>query len=213
MSAHKSSKSSTSISPIRRQLTTPKLPISQKHPSLWPYYTYLTILSARLAHLQGNPRFAHNTLKRLLSNSLISTSSPHMPSDPPHILYTTHLALIHSHIIKALSSSNPGPNTPTKCTTIPALQRTLGAILDLHVLALSRAPASSSSLTQKDSHAQVALLSRYLFLHALVQYGEWARVDHGGQCAGGVTHQIRTHIAKFFQAPFAIITVGSTSNH
>jgi hypothetical protein len=155
-----------------------QIPISQRHPSLRPYYTHLTILSARLSHIQGNPRFAHNTLKRLFSNFLITTPGPHLPPDPPHILYAAHLALIHSHATEARSPSPSPGHSPTKRAANPALQRALGAIQDLHALASSRVPAASSSppTPRKNGHAQVALLARFLFLHTLVRHGEWERV-------------------------------------
>ncbi|KIL71185.1 hypothetical protein M378DRAFT_154670 [Amanita muscaria Koide BX008] len=61
--------------------------IAQKHPSLRFYKPHLSFLSARMAHeYQDNSKYATHTVRRLL-NSLV-------PSDPPHLLYAAHLAVI-----------------------------------------------------------------------------------------------------------------------
>ncbi|KAF9461040.1 hypothetical protein BDZ94DRAFT_1299517 [Collybia nuda] len=158
---------------------TKALPISQKHPSLRPYYPHLTILSARLSHIQGNPRFAHHTLKRLLSNFL--GTNPHV-RDPPHIVYAAHLALVRSLAAEAFSSASattpslsPLSASPRKN---PGLQRALGAIQDLYALASARKPTNNSpTIVETNGHAQIALLARYLTLHTFVRHGEWARVE------------------------------------
>ncbi|KAF8621735.1 hypothetical protein AX15_007535 [Amanita polypyramis BW_CC] len=61
--------------------------LAQKHPSLRLYKPHLSLLSARIAYYhQNNTKHAAQIVRRLLNTLL--------PSDPPHIVYTAHLALI-----------------------------------------------------------------------------------------------------------------------
>ena len=109
-----------------------------QHPSLRIYKPQITQLSARLSSHQQNPKFAQTTLKRILSSFLL-------PSDPLHIVYSSHLAYISS-----LSS----PQSSSF--------RALTAIRDLHELAT------------KNGHATtVGLLALLLELRDLVHNGFW----------------------------------------
>ncbi|KAK2460063.1 hypothetical protein APHAL10511_007897 [Amanita phalloides] len=86
--------------------------IAQKHPSLRLYRPHLSLLSARVAYYhQNNAKHAAQIVRRLL-NTLV-------PSDPPHVAYAAHLALIsysetesptkvlHSiHTFQALATDN-----------------------------------------------------------------------------------------------------------
>ena len=114
-----------------------------QHPSLRNYKPQITRLSARLSSYQQNPKFAQTTLKRILTSHLI-------PSDPFHIVYSSHLAYINS-----LSSS---------CDHLPrsSSSRALSAIRDLHELAT------------KNGHATtIGMLALVLELRDLVHNGFW----------------------------------------
>ncbi|RDB22401.1 hypothetical protein Hypma_010501 [Hypsizygus marmoreus] len=126
---------------------TKALLIANKHPSLRPYAPHIMMLSARLSHHQRNAKFAHHTLRRLLSSFFA-------PSDPPHMLYSAHLALVHSYATEA-ESSNSNPQSLTKC---------LGGVQDLHSCSVS----ASSSL--------VSLLALLIRLQLLVRHGLFEQV-------------------------------------
>ncbi|KJA19213.1 hypothetical protein HYPSUDRAFT_168399 [Hypholoma sublateritium FD-334 SS-4] len=127
------------------------LMIANKHPSLRVYKPQLTHLSARLASYQKNTKQAQNSLKKVITNFLL-------PSDPPQVTYTAHLAYINSHFA---TSHNHDP--PTYSAASPSL-KSLGAIRDLHDLAI------------QNQHPQIAQLAMVLELRDLVQYGAWTRV-------------------------------------
>ena len=113
-----------------------------QHPSLRIYKPKITRLSARLSSYQQNPKFAQTTLKRILTTFLV-------PSDPFHIVYSSHLAYI--------SSLNPSCDLPQ-----PSSFRALSAIRDLHELAT------------KNGHATtVGMLALVLELRDLVHNGFW----------------------------------------
>lgn len=138
----------------------------------------MTILSSRLSHHQQNTKFAHHTLRRLLTTFIVPVS------DPPHILYGAHLALIDSYLTSVSVSTFTSPlssqnNTPTKVkpgTRKPSLlltkgintelPKTLAAIQDMHDIAQTRGDTSMVLL---------ALLVRVL---ALVRHGMWAQVGN-----------------------------------
>ena len=110
-----------------------------QHPSLRIYKPQITRLSARLSIHQQNPKFAQTTLKRILTSFLL-------PSDPLHIVYSSHLAYITS-----LTSLSQSSNF-----------RALSAIRDLHELAT------------KNGHATtIGVLALVLELRDLVQNGFW----------------------------------------
>ncbi|KAF8956457.1 hypothetical protein BDZ97DRAFT_1925469 [Flammula alnicola] len=130
---------------------TKALMIAQKHPSLRIYKPLITRLSARLALHQQNPKLAQNTLRKVLTNFIL-------PSDPPHITYSAHLAYITS--LSGISQDDDsGPYSPSWANL-----KALGAIKDLHALAI------------RNKHREVAQLTMVLELRDLVQNGFWTRV-------------------------------------
>lgn len=113
-----------------------------QHPSLRIYKPQITRLSSRLSSYQKNPKFAQTTLKRILTSFLV-------PSDPLHIVYSSHLAYISS-----LSSSCDLPQSSSF--------RALSAIRDLHELATRNGHATT-----------VGVLALVLELRDLVHNGFW----------------------------------------
>ncbi|KAF8956437.1 hypothetical protein BDZ97DRAFT_1907180 [Flammula alnicola] len=125
--------------------------ITKAHPSLRIYKPLITRLSARLALHQQNPKLAQNTLRKVLTNFIV-------PSDPPHITYSAHLAYITS--LSGISQDDDsGPYSPSWANL-----KALGAIKDLHALAI------------RNKHREVAQLAMVLQLRDLVQNGFWTRV-------------------------------------
>lgn len=112
-------------------------------PSLHLYRHRISQLSSQLSLASGNPKVAQNNLKRALSTVT--------PNDPPHILYSTHLAIIAS-----ISSQSSDETTNT--------MRSLGAISDLHELA------------SKQGHQSMVQLASVLRLRAFVRSGLWGDV-------------------------------------
>ncbi|KAF9441444.1 hypothetical protein P691DRAFT_683905, partial [Macrolepiota fuliginosa MF-IS2] len=88
--------------------------ITKALPSLHLYRHRLTQLPSQLSLASGNPKAAQNNLKHALATFT--------QNDPPHILYTSHLALIAS-----ISSQSSDETTNTI--------HSLGTISDLHNLA------------------------------------------------------------------------------
>ena len=113
-----------------------------QHPSLRIYKPQITRLSARLSSFQQNPKFAQTTLKRILTSFLV-------PSDPLHIVYSSHLAYISS-----LSSSCYLPQSSNF--------RALSAIRDFRELAIKNGHAST-----------VGVLALVLELRDLIHNGLW----------------------------------------
>ncbi|KAI6135975.1 hypothetical protein F5141DRAFT_1071511 [Pisolithus sp. B1] len=60
--------------------------IAQKHPVLRHLRHYLSLLNSHFAFYRSNTRFARAVLRRLISTFV--------PSDPPTVVYTAHLALL-----------------------------------------------------------------------------------------------------------------------
>jgi hypothetical protein len=118
-----------------------------QHPSLRPYKVHLTLLSARLAQNQLNHKFSQTTLRRLLASGL-------SPNDPPHLLYTSHLAYI-----KSLSEAHHGAGDGGAGTPNTRNMRTLAAIQDLQSAANAR------------GHGDVVKLAALLRLQNLIQMG------------------------------------------
>lgn len=110
------------------------------------YKPYLTLLSAQLSKSQQNIKFAQNTLRRLLSSFLL-------PLDPPHVIYSAHLALIEN-------LTNTAVDWSPKNATLKAL----GAIQDLHTLAV------------RNQHPSVSKMASVLRLRTLVHDGAWDKV-------------------------------------
>lgn len=133
-----------SVFHFRNQIKT--LTPETQHPSLRIYKPQITRLSARLSSYQQNPKFAQTTLKRILTSFLL-------PSDQPHIVYSSHLAYISS-----LSS----PLSATDGLSQSSNFRVLNAIRDLHELAT------------KNGHATtIGVLALVLELRDLVHNGFW----------------------------------------
>src|ERR1700685_3441810 len=125
---------------------------ARQHPSLRLYKHHLTLLSSHLSLWQHNFKYSRSLLRRLISSSFL-------PSDPPGVVYAAHLALI-SQLANTNSNTNSNTNTistPTKPTTnAHAVQQTLSAI------------SSLTTLSQKQNHPQITLLSYVLRLRVLV---------------------------------------------
>ena len=117
-----------------------------QHPSLRIYKPQITRLSARLSSYQQNPKFAQTTLKRILTSFLL-------PSDPFHIVYSSHLAYISS----LSSSSSPTGDIPQSSNF-----RALGAIRDLRELA-----------TKNGHENTIGVLALVLELRDLIHNGFW----------------------------------------
>jgi len=129
--------------------------LSLQHPSLKMYKPQLTHLSARLAIYHGNVKLAQNTLKKVMNNFIVA-------SDPPHILYTAHLAYIDSLSANVVEIE---PTTPKRNAPQNTGMRSVGAIRELHRLAM------------RNSHRGVALFAMVLELLDFVQNGVWNRVE------------------------------------
>ncbi|TEB28133.1 hypothetical protein FA13DRAFT_1690790 [Coprinellus micaceus] len=125
---------------------TKALLISQNHPTLRPYKVHLTVLSSRLSLYQHKPKLAQNSLKRLLSSFLT-------PADPPHLVYTAHLAHIASFSVAGGEGSEGVPTA-----------QSLKAIRDMNDVAVGRGDES------------IVKLAAVLRLHTLVQMGSWDTV-------------------------------------
>ncbi|KAH6911011.1 hypothetical protein BKA70DRAFT_1099641 [Coprinopsis sp. MPI-PUGE-AT-0042] len=120
--------------------------VTKAHPSLRPYKIHLTLLSARLAQHQLNHKFSQTTLRRLLTSGL-------SPNDPPHLLYTSHLAYIKS-LSEASFGTSPDAGTPNTRN-----MKALAAIQDMHGVASSR------------GHGDIMKLAALLRLQTLIQMG------------------------------------------
>ncbi|KAK7448874.1 hypothetical protein VKT23_013605 [Stygiomarasmius scandens] len=138
------------------EATTQGLMIAQKHPTLRSYRPQLTFLAAQLAMGQYNVKFARTLLRKLLPTFL--------PTDPPHIVYTSHLKYIQ-HLLEppTPSSSKMPPRSPAPAAPKDT-RTTLTAIQVMQNLAL------------KNDHTQVVLLTRMIRLRLLVAVGIWEQV-------------------------------------
>ncbi|TFK32119.1 hypothetical protein BDQ12DRAFT_617655 [Crucibulum laeve] len=119
---------------------TKALLIAQKHPSLRRYKPHLTFMSARISEYQSNHRYAQNTLRRLHTSFIL-------PSDPPHITYSTHLMIIAN-----ITSAS-----------------------DIDLKVLSAIQELENAATRR-GHQAVANFAAILRLRILVQSGKWERV-------------------------------------
>lgn len=141
-----------------------------QHPSLRAYSHQLSLLQAQLSQWQQKAKFARNQIRNLIS-SLQST-------DPPHIVYTAHLALI-THLTTPApvpttlpspgpSTSKPPPLTRTNSSSNqPSLQDVFAALDAVGTL-------EARATTERHNH--VALLARVLCARILVAAGLWSDV-------------------------------------
>ncbi|KAI0937484.1 hypothetical protein AcV5_005386 [Taiwanofungus camphoratus] len=143
--------------------------IAQKHPSLRAYKHHLSLLQAQLSQWQHKVKFARTQIRNLIASFL--------PTDPPHIVYSAHLALIALFITLNAPSSNPSAFSPSLvCTSsLPSqgpqdIHSALSAVSDLE--ALSRA----------HGHKHVTLLAHVLHLRILVAASMWADVPAAIRC-------------------------------
>ncbi|KAG5642228.1 hypothetical protein DXG03_003373 [Asterophora parasitica] len=135
------------LSEVETALTKALL-ISQKHPTLAIYTPHLTILSARLAQQhQANPKLAANTLRLLLRNTTTNT---------PRVLFTAHLALVHSYACAAEHGGKGGG----------ALKKCFAALEDMR----AAAPATGTPNL-------IVLLTLIIRLQLLVRHGQWDDVS------------------------------------
>ncbi|KIY43932.1 hypothetical protein FISHEDRAFT_51821 [Fistulina hepatica ATCC 64428] len=141
------------------------LVISQKHPALRLYYPHASILSVRLAVLQGNMKFARNAFRKLLFSKALS-----YPHYPHHIVYSMHLEYIDSltiHPAPGAVAPNPGRSrlTPGKhkaqASNIPDVRNTLNALQKLADLASSY------------GHSDIILLCDFIKLRLYARNGMW----------------------------------------
>ncbi|KXN87809.1 hypothetical protein AN958_08125 [Leucoagaricus sp. SymC.cos] len=120
--------------------------VAQNLPSLQLYRHRLAQLSSQLSLESGNPKAAQNNLKRSISSL--------SQNDPPHVIYTFHLALIASISSQSLDET---ANT----------MRSLGAISDLHEYSTKRGDQA------------IIQLACVLRLRALMRAGLWSDVAEG----------------------------------
>ncbi|KII93109.1 hypothetical protein PLICRDRAFT_170892 [Plicaturopsis crispa FD-325 SS-3] len=167
--------------------------IAQRHPSLRLYKHHLTLMHAHSVLIltpaavspSASPhqstssdtyalklKFARSILKRLIAPGYFT------PTDPPHIVYSAHLAYIRTLF------NPPGPSRPTSLPPldfsfprIPPhdLASVLSSLDDLHTLALQNASShpNSPAQPQPNPHAQVALLTHVLRVHILFGASRW----------------------------------------
>lgn len=139
-----------------------------QHPSLRLYRHHLTLLSAHLSLWQHNFKFARSVLRRLIASSL--------PSDPPALVYSAHLALISQLAVP--TSSAPALDTPTKKppqTKVQAIHASLDALTTLR------------ALSTHNSHGEITLLADVVRLRVLVDNAMWGSVGGAlGVCEEGL---------------------------
>ena len=121
----------------------------------------LTLLHAALAHtVHANLKFARGLLKRLISSS--------SSKDPPHLVYSSHLALVDTFLSPPGSllyaDTTPKPAAAHKLTP-QDLQSALAAIGELQHLAI------------KNAHPQVILLTHVIRLRTLISTESWDQVS------------------------------------
>ncbi|KAH9942974.1 hypothetical protein B0H21DRAFT_749241 [Amylocystis lapponica] len=134
--------------------------IAQKHPSLRAYKHQLALLQAQLSQWQHKTKFTRVQIRNLIASLL--------PTDPPYIIYSAHLASITLL------------TTPTSVSSTEPVHRrqdinaALSAVQDLEALATQNA------------HAHVKLLALVLRVRILVASGMWADVLAALLCAENV---------------------------
>ncbi|KAH9830402.1 uncharacterized protein C8Q71DRAFT_785481 [Rhodofomes roseus] len=139
--------------------------IAQKHPSLRPFKLHLSLLQAQLSQWQRKVKFARNQLRKLLKSFL--------PGDPPHAIYSVHLAYINL-LVSPSSTRTPNSSSAPSSPPAPSPQ-------DVHA-ALSAAEDMAGVANSK-GHKGVVLLSHVLRLRILVAANMWADVPEALQVA------------------------------
>ncbi|KAH9926501.1 uncharacterized protein B0H18DRAFT_1006448 [Fomitopsis serialis] len=139
--------------------------IAQKHPSLRPYKLHLSLLQVQLSQWQHKSKFARTQLRKLFTSFL--------PSDPPHAIYSVHLAYINL-LLTPSSTSTPSSSSAPPSTPVDSPQ-------DIHA-ALSAVEALAGVAHGK-GHKGMVLLSRVLRLRILVAANMWADVPEALQAA------------------------------
>ncbi|KAI0066715.1 hypothetical protein BV25DRAFT_1849368 [Artomyces pyxidatus] len=127
--------------------------IAQKHPSLRLYKYQLMLTQARVSHWQRNSKFARTLLRRLIASF--------QPSDPPSVIYASHIALIHLLLdTKDLKNA---------LEAVKALQR----------------------LASQSGHSQVTLLAHAIHLHVLSSNSHYQDIKESldaSECALGLSY-------------------------
>lgn len=141
-------------------ILTPIRALSQ-NASLRLYKHHLNLLHARLSLWQHNYKFARTLLRRLLVSFT--------PSDPPYVVYTARLTLIHLLFSSPYSSSSTlpaaRPGSPSSSNPAP---HDVQAALDI--------AQELEALATRNGHVHVVLLVHVLRLGTLVSCGLWTEV-------------------------------------
>ncbi|KAH0834299.1 hypothetical protein J3R83DRAFT_11674 [Lanmaoa asiatica] len=124
--------------------------IAQKHPSLRPLRHHLSLLNAEFAFQSNNTKYARALLRRLIASF--------MTSDPPSVVYISHLALI-THLTSAPPPVHGASNSVAP--SAPELQAALTAITTL------------SSLAAQNGHLAIEDLAAVLRVRVLVGACLW----------------------------------------
>ncbi|KAI0756062.1 hypothetical protein C8Q80DRAFT_1090902 [Daedaleopsis nitida] len=154
--------------------------IAQKHPSLRAYKHQLALLQAQLSQWQQKTKFARNQIRNLLSSFL--------PTDPPHVVYSAHLALIAllttpTSTVKSSTStiSTPAKPRPGLSNSRNSTSSPQPCAQDIHAALHAVQELEDCAATHK--HNQIALLARVLRTRILVAAGMWADVSDAIQHA------------------------------
>ncbi|OBZ65158.1 hypothetical protein A0H81_14826 [Grifola frondosa] len=134
--------------------------IAQKHPSLRAYRHHLVLLQAQLSHWQHKTKFARTQIRNLIASF--------WPTDPPHIVYSAHLAAI-----SLLTTPNSPPTSslskPMHASPSPPHSRQ-----DIHAALAAVEELERLSIT--NGHTRVTLFIHVLRLRILVAANMWADV-------------------------------------
>ncbi|THH20192.1 hypothetical protein EW146_g1131 [Bondarzewia mesenterica] len=144
---------------------------SKGHPSLRIYKHHLTLIHARISHLHQNHKFSRAVIRRLLASFT--------PSDPPAIIYSTHLTVI-SHLSSTVNASLEQQYIDTHAA--------LNAAQIMQTLAIS------------NGHPHVALLTHVLRLGLLVSRRLWSLVRpaiEATETALGLSYDTSSSAGKF----------------
>ncbi|KAL0952180.1 hypothetical protein HGRIS_008793 [Hohenbuehelia grisea] len=131
--------------------------IAQKHPSLGLYRPHLTVISAKLAALQNNFKYARTLIRKLLP------TLDHC--DPPHSVYAIHIAHIDLLMAAYTSASHASPTARSSLS--PHKARAHEAL---------SAVATMKSEAQSRGHSLVGLFCTVLRLRILIAVGLWGDV-------------------------------------
>ncbi|CAL1693812.1 unnamed protein product [Somion occarium] len=139
--------------------------IAQKHPSLRPFKHHIALLQAQFSHWQHKTKYARTQIRNLISSFL--------PTDPPYIVYSAHLAAV-SLFTSPQSLTSSSPSTAHIGPVPPASPSSRSSPQDIHA-ALS-VTQDMESHAFKHKHHQVALLAQVLRLRILVAANMWPDV-------------------------------------